>query len=65
MDAQKPYRTAIVEYTESGGTFPAIVTRVHSPTVLNLTVFPDGQQPFTVESVPDHGTPHWSWPTQE
>jgi hypothetical protein len=42
------------------GPIPAIITRVHSPTCVNLTVFGDGQAPHFLSSAVLGE--QWAWP---
>jgi len=47
----------------------AIVTAVHSATVVSLTTFPFGVDPVAVNSVPqaddEHRERRWDWPARE
>jgi hypothetical protein len=49
--------------------WPAIITRVWSSTLVNLTVFPDGSTPFCYSSCPldESGAKPstWHWPERE
>lgn len=66
----KPSVGRIVHFRETGKawngseTCPAIITKVHSDTCVNLTVFPDAHSPFTVAAVCNVGKDmqRWSWP---
>jgi hypothetical protein len=61
----------IVHYWPNNATTPtaAIITAVHSATVVSLTAFPFGVDPVAVNSVPQSDDEHqgrrWDWPARE
>ena len=47
------------------GPYPAVVTRVWTPTCINLKVLPDCNEPFDATSIGlknDSLTTYWEWP---
>lgn len=52
------------------GPFAAIITDVHGPAIVTLTVFPVGYPPVSVSSVEMHGGDddlriYWTWPPRD
>lgn len=59
------YRPRGVERFERGGAevYPAVITRVWSPTVVNLHVLADGGEAFFATSrIMGEGEGGWTWP---
>lgn len=52
--------------TVKGVSLPAIVTKVHSPTVVNLKVFQDAPEPDEFATSVSQGSAprQWDWPKQ-